>query len=73
MRGGICTYIKYDGRGWSQALDADVREHFQHVAFPACNINESGKYRSQLVRVQAAVPSLGKCILSFTTEATEKD
>lgn len=35
--------MKDDGRGRSQALDTNVREHFKHVAFPACNINESGK------------------------------
>lgn len=45
LRGCFCgrihTYIKDDGRGWSEALDANIREHFKHVAFPACNVNKS--------------------------------
>lgn len=34
------TYIKYEGRGWREALDTDVGEHFKHVAFPACHVDE---------------------------------
>lgn len=41
--GGKHTYIKDKGRGWSQALDTNVWEHFQHVAFPACHVHESAK------------------------------
>lgn len=33
--------MKHDGRSWSEAPDADVRQHFQHVAFPARNENKS--------------------------------
>lgn len=40
-RGRTHTYIKDEGRGRREALDADVREHFEHVAFSACHIDES--------------------------------
>lgn len=69
FHGGIHTYIKDDGRGWSQAPDADVGEHFKHVAFPARHVHKSGKViiRHPWMGVQTVVPSLG-----FTTKATEK-
>lgn len=41
--GRIHTYIKDDGRGWSQTPDADVGEHFEHMAFPARHVHKSEK------------------------------
>lgn len=47
----IHTYIKDDGRGWSQAPDTNVRQHFEHVAFPGSHVNESEKQASNNERL----------------------
>lgn len=55
VSGSAHTYIKYEGRGGCEALDADIREHFEHVALSACHVDESerrtGALRS-LVRMR---------------------
>ena len=63
--GRIHTYIKDDGRSWSQTLDADVGEHFEHMAFSARHVHKSEKaiMEPPCVGVPAVVPSGG-----FTTK-----
>jgi hypothetical protein len=47
---GVHTYVEDEGRGGREAPDADVRQHFEHVTFPACDVNESGRHRAMALR-----------------------
>lgn len=64
--GGSHTYIKYEGRGWREALDTDVGQHFKHVAFPARHVDEPERTmqgtKRTLTSPPPATPSSGSVL-----------
>lgn len=61
--GGARTYVEYEGRGWSEALDTDIGQHFKHVTFPACNVDEPEKTMQGTERTPLRSPARPSSVL----------